>query len=173
MAGVLLLNSSYEPLRIISLKRAVILVLQEKADVLSANDEDPVRSEHLWLDRPLVVKLRYYVKIPYRARVALNRKSLTARDGGICQYCGKHGNTIDHVIPRAKGGRHEWENVVLACSPCNQKKSDSLLSEIGWTLPRKPEVPRTSGRIIIGVAKIDEEWAEYLDAYQEPQLAFG
>ena len=169
MQGVLLLNASYEPLRVIALKRAVVLILQEKAEIVEAGEE-PVRSAYLTLNLPKVIRLKYFVKIPYRAKAALNRKALMARDEGICQYCFGPGNTIDHVLPRSRGGTHEWSNVVLACAPCNQKKSDKLLSELGWKLAMKPEVPRASSRILIGVVKMDEEWAEYLAYDKEPHL---
>lgn len=161
MTGVLLLNATYEPLRVISMKRAIVLVIQDKAEIISAGEE-PVRSASLCMTVPKVVRLRYFVKIPYRARVALNRKSLMARDKSTCQYCGGHGNTIDHIVPRARGGRHEWTNVTTACSPCNQKKGDRLLSELGWELLSKPEVPRYNSHILVGLATMDPEWEPHL-----------
>ncbi len=162
MSGVLLLNATYEPLRVIPLKRAVVLVLQNKAEVISASEE-PVRSAYLTLQMPKVIRLNYFVKIPYRARVALNRKSLMARDRSTCQYCGGHGNTIDHIVPRAKGGRHEWTNVATACSPCNAKKGDRTLEELGWTLLNKPEIPRVNSHVIVGIGVIDPDWEPHLN----------
>lgn len=161
MNGCLLLNATYEPLRVISMKRAVVLVLQKKAEVISAGEE-PVRSASLTMKVPKVIRLRYFVRIPYRAKVALNRKALMARDNSTCQYCGRHGNTIDHIVPRAKGGRHEWTNVATACSPCNQKKGDRLLSELGWSLLNVPVVPRVNTHLLIGVGTMDPEWNDYL-----------
>jgi 5-methylcytosine-specific restriction endonuclease McrA len=164
---VLLLNATYEPLCVVPLKRAMILVLQEKADVIEADeDEEPVRSATAeWL-RPKVIRLRYMVKIPYRAKVALNKKNLYARDGGQCQYCAKHmgmsSATIDHVHPRSKGGRNVWENVALACGDCNYTKGDRTLDDIGWSLLKKPHVPKRQGsHILIGLA-MDPTWESYL-----------
>lgn len=159
--GVLLLNASYEPLRVLGLARAVCLVLAEKAEVITAGEE-PVRSASFEMPTPKVIRLRYYVKIPYRAKVALNRKSLMARDNSTCQYCGKAGNTIDHITPRARGGRHEWTNVVCACGPCNQKKGHRLLSELGWSLNMTPDVPRVATHLIVGIGTIEPEWEPHL-----------
>lgn len=161
MRSVLLLNASYEPLRVLSMKRAVVLVLQEKAEIVEAGEE-PVRSASFTMTLPKVIRLRYYVKIPYRAKVALNRKALIARDKGVCQYCGGHGSTIDHIHPRSKGGRHEWTNVALACVACNAAKGDRLLSELGWTLLSKPEVPRVDSHLVIGITTIDPAWEPHL-----------
>ena len=156
---VLLLNASYEPLRVISMKRAVVLVLQDKAEIIEA-DEEPVRSATFEMLRPSVIRLVSYVNLPYRAKVPLNRRTLATRDRHTCQYCGNHGNTIDHVIPRSRGGRHEWTNVVLACGPCNFTKSDRLLSELGWALPSQPSVPKT--RLVIGMVERNPAWEPHL-----------
>lgn len=160
--NVLLLNASYEPLKVVSWHRAVVMVLQEKADVIEADDEEPVRSANFSMPMPIVIRLRYFVKIPYKAKVALNRRNLALRDKGLCQYCDRPGNTIDHIVPRSRGGQHEWTNVALACSPCNFKKGDRLLSELDWTLNSKPEVPRVSTHLIIGVGTIDPAWEPHL-----------
>lgn len=148
--GVLLLNTSFEPLRILSLNRAVVLVVQDKAEIIEA-DGEPVRSEFLSIPRPLVIRLISYVSIPFRAKVPLNRKTLMARDGGECQVvgCSRTGTTIDHVVPRSRGGRHQWENVAAFCTGCNWTKGDKLLSEMGWELKRTPAIPKT--RLIIGL----------------------
>jgi 5-methylcytosine-specific restriction endonuclease McrA len=166
--SVLLLNASYEPLCVLPLKRAMVLVLQEKADVLVEDDEEPVRSAYEEFFRPKVIRLRYMVKIPYRAKVALNKKNLYSRDKGVCQYCSKHigitAGTIDHVIPRSRGGLNVWENVALACGPCNYSKGDRLLSELGWKLIKQPHVPKRQGsHIIVGVT-MDPTWESYLAA---------
>ncbi len=162
MKQVLLLNASHEVLRAIPLNRAVVLVLQEKAVVVEAGEEY-VRSAYIKIPLPRVIRLKYYVKIPWNAKVALNRANLTARDKGECQRagCSKKGTTIDHVIPRSRGGRTTWENTVLMCSSDNQRKSDKLLSELGWELKHKPTVP-AGGRLIIGVVDLDPAWAAHL-----------
>lgn len=158
---VLLLNASWEPLRAISLKRAVVLVLQEKADVLAVDDDsEPVRSADYQMARPSVIKLRYFVKVPWRAKVALNRKSLIVRDNGECQKtgCTRRGDTIDHVQPRSRGGRHEWTNVTLMCGKHNQEKGDKLLSELGWTLKNQPFTPTRT--VVLGIT--DPAWEPHL-----------
>ena len=161
MDKVLLLNASYTPLRVLPYKRAVALVLQDKADVVEERSE-VIRSSSLEMNLPSVIRLRYYVNVPYNARVALNRRAVIARDGGVCAYnCGRRATTIDHVVPRSRGGKHEWTNVVACCGPCNHKKADKLLSEIGWELHTTPRVPDSSIWIAAGVQG-REEWEAYV-----------
>lgn len=175
MSSCLLINASYEPLTILSWRRAVVLVLNGEADVLEESD-GLVRSPSISMQMPLVIRLRTMVKVPFRARVPLNRRAVLARDRGRCAYHGQYKNcsgaaaTIDHVVPRSRGGRHEWENVVAACRPCNARKDDRLLSEIGWTLDYAPHAPTGTQWLLIGLAaKIDETWRPYLGL--EPALA--
>lgn len=141
MNRVLLLNASYEPIYVIPMKRAVCLLLEEKADLVQEG-EGVVRSSNHSVPMPSVIRLRYYVKIPYRSGMKLTRRNIVLRDNFTCQYCGKYGDTVDHIHPRSKGGQHVWENVVCACKRCNSKKSDRLLSEIGWKLRTSPAVPK-------------------------------
>ena len=161
MARSLVLNATYEPLCVVSARRAVVLVLAEKADVLHDTDED-MRSERLALKVPSVIRLRYFVKVPFRRRSALNRRAVFARDGGRCQYCGGAAESIDHVVPRAKGGAHTWENVVAACRACNTAKRDRLLSETSMVLRRRPSVPRELTWITVAVGTIPPHWEPYL-----------
>lgn len=161
MARSLVLNATYEPLCVVSAKRAVVLVLSEKAEVLHDSDED-MRSERLALKVPSVIRLRYFVKVPFRRRSALNRRAVFARDGGRCQYCGGAAESIDHVVPRAKGGAHTWENVVAACRACNTAKRDRLLSETTMVLRRRPSVPRELTWITVAVGTIPPHWEPYL-----------
>jgi 5-methylcytosine-specific restriction endonuclease McrA len=161
VARSLVLNATYEPLCVVSARRAVVLVLAEKADVLHDSDED-MRSERLALKVPSVIRLRYFVKVPFRRRSALNRRAVFARDGGRCQYCGAAAESIDHVVPRAKGGTHTWENVVAACRPCNTAKRDRLLSETSMVLRRRPSVPRELTWITVAVGTIPPHWEPYL-----------
>ena len=161
MARSLVLNATYEPLCVVSARRAVVLVLAEKADVLHDSDEE-MRSERLALKVPSVIRLRYFVKVPFRRRSALNRRAVFARDGGRCQYCGAAAESIDHVVPRAKGGPHTWENVVAACRPCNTAKRDRLLSETSMVLRRRPSVPRELTWITVAVGTIPPHWEPYL-----------
>jgi 5-methylcytosine-specific restriction endonuclease McrA len=162
MGNVLLLNATYEPLRVIALKRAVVLVLMDKAEVLEAR-EDRLRSAGgETYATPAVIRLKYFVKIPYTARLPLNRKAVLMRDRHECCYCGGKASTIDHVQPRSRGGRHRWENVVAACGPCNARKDDKLLSELGWKMRYRPHVPTGTRWLIIGVVEPDPAWEPYL-----------
>lgn len=163
MRGTLLLNATYEPLAVVPARRAVILVLAEKAEIVEPGDVE-FRSQRLAFNCPKVIRLRYYVKVPYRAVRNLTRAALIARDNGKCGYCGAKATTIDHILPRSRGGKHAWTNTVACCSPCNSKKGDKLLSELGWTLQIKPFAPRGVRWVIIGVAELDPVWEPYLGA---------
>lgn len=165
--GTLLLNGDYSPLRVVSLKRGINLVLAGKAEILEESDDEVLRSARMAVAAPSVIRLRYFVKVPYRARLPLTKDNLLARDKGRCGYCsrGVKGKdaTIDHVIPRSKGGQHEWENVVACCSPCNQKKGDKLLSELRWELQVTPKAPHGLRWYVMGV-EIEPSWEPYLAA---------
>ena len=125
MARSLVLNATDEPLSVVSVHRAAVLVLDEKADIVHA-DDGWLRSERSPVAVPSVVRLRYFVRVPFQRRAALNRRALFARDGHRCQYCDGPAESIDHVVPRSRGGGHEWENVVAACRPCNVRQARSV-----------------------------------------------
>lgn len=161
MSDTLLLNATYEPLCVISVRRAVVLVLADKADVVADGDE-PIRSERMTMVAPSVIRLRYYVKVPFRARLPLNRRNLLARDRGRCAYCANKADTVDHVIPRSRGGDHVWENVVAACRPCNATKGDRLLHEIGRQLPFTPTAPSGWAYLVVGVPSTHPTWEPWL-----------
>lgn len=165
MEQTLLLNASFEVLRAINYQRAVVLVLEEKAEVVEAGKEF-VRSANFQMPWPKVIRLKYMVRIPWKSKVALNRKNLALRDGGDCQVtgCVRKGDTVDHVVPRSRNGLHEWTNTTSMCSKHNQAKGDKLLSELGWTLKSVPSVPK-GGRMWLGIAEFDPAW--------EPHLAFA
>lgn len=162
MTACLILNASYEPLGVIPLRRAVVLVLAEKAVVL-AEGVDAVHSATLTLQAPAVVLLARYVKVPHRRAVPLTRRAVLSRDAHTCVYCGLRGDTLDHVVPRSRGGVHTWTNVVTACARCNHKKADRLLSEIGWALPFTPSQPTGVVSLLAGrTARVDPAWEPYL-----------
>ena len=130
MRSALVLNATYEPLSIVSVRRAVVLVLSEKADLAPRRRHRAARrSAHRAV--PLVIRLRYFVRVPYHRRTAISRRAVFARDGHRCQYCGDQAESIDHVVPRSRGGEHVWENVVAACRPCNLRKRDRSPEEAG------------------------------------------
>jgi 5-methylcytosine-specific restriction endonuclease McrA len=155
------LNATFEPLCVVSTRRALMLMLDEKAELLHPT-EQVFRSERLTLAEPSVVRLTHYVKVPYQARVALNRRAVFARDGHRCQYCGAAAENIDHVIPKSRGGLHAWDNVVASCRPCNARKRDHMLEESGMKLRRPPVVPRQRTFILVASGRIRSEWEEYL-----------
>jgi 5-methylcytosine-specific restriction endonuclease McrA len=161
VSRALVLNATYEPLCVVPTRRALVLVLDSKAELLSAT-ERVFHSERAAFEEPSVVRLVYYVKVPYQARVALNRRAVFARDNHRCQYCGAAAENLDHVVPRSKGGTHTWENVVAACRPCNTRKEDRLLHETSLTLRRKPIAPRERGWILVAAGSVRPDWEPYL-----------
>ena len=161
MAKTLVLNATYEPLCVVPIRRVVLLVLKEKAEVVHSTDQE-LHSERTSFPVPSVIRLNYFVKVPFRARAALNRRAVFARDGHRCQYCGAHAENIDHVVPRSRGGQHVWENVVAACRPCNTKKEDRLLTESGLVLRKKPTAPKELTWIIVAVGTVHPHWEQYL-----------
>jgi 5-methylcytosine-specific restriction endonuclease McrA len=141
MARVLVLNASYEPLSVVAARRAVVLVLREKAVVVAGRDEK-WSSVSEQVELPSVVKLIRYVKVPYRRSAPVSRRAVFGRDGNRCQYCGGPAESIDHVLPRSKGGDHSWENVVACCRSCNIRKADRTPREAGFELATDPAPPR-------------------------------
>ena len=161
MSRALILNASYEPLCVVSARRALLLVLADKAVLVSSTD-GVFRSERATFPEPSVVRQQHYVRVPYQARVALNRRAVFARDGHRCQYCGLAAENIDHVIPRSKGGTHTWENVVAACRPCNARKEDRFLADTGMKLRRPPSAPRQRVWILVATGGVRPDWEPYL-----------
>ncbi|WP_460866685.1 HNH endonuclease [Rhodococcus aerolatus] len=161
---VLLLNATYEPLTALPLRRAVVLLVCGKADVVH---EDPsglvLHSAGRSVQVPSVVRLRTYVHVPYRARIPMTRAALMHRDRFRCAYCGGKAETIDHVVPRSRGGEHSWENCVACCADCNHRKADRLLAEIGWTLRAALVPPKgRHWRLLASATELDPSWLRYL-----------
>ncbi|MEE3850754.1 HNH endonuclease [Gordonia sp. LSe1-13] len=163
---VLLLNATYEPLTAVSLRRAIVLVLRERADVVHADDAGlVVHSADLSVPVPSVIRLRSFVKVPYRAVIPMTRAALMHRDRFRCGYCAGKATTIDHVVPRSRGGAHSWENCVACCASCNHRKADRLLSELGWKLRVVPSAPKgRHWRLLATIKDIDPVWTQYIDA---------
>lgn len=162
MRRVLVLNATYQPLSLVNVKRAVILVLKNKAEIIEER-EGCIRSERLTLPFPSVIRLVYFVSVPYRG-VSLSRRAVFARDRHICQYCGGRAESIDHVVPRSRGGGHIWENVVAACRRCNTRKMNRLPTEAGLKLSRKPFEPQDHIWIFSLASDIHPSWEPYLEA---------
>lgn len=145
------LNASYEPISVISSKRALILVLEEKASVVEEHPELVVRSPSRTYSVPLSIVLKQYVRgrIAFRTKAVLTQRNLFSRDSQTCQYCGRHKSelrkaeklTRDHILPRDLGGKDEWENVVAACNTCNNKKANYRLEDTTFVLRKEPKAP--------------------------------
>ncbi len=163
MARALVLNATFEPIGVVSARRALVLSLAGKVDVL-AESNDIIRSEQLEMAFPSVVRLRYFVRVPYQRTVPLNRRAIFTRDHNTCQYCGRPAESIDHVHPRSRGGQHEWANVVASCRRCNTTKGDRLLSECSHRLRTLPVAPNGHSWIRVAAGTVPDEWAEYLPA---------
>ena len=161
MSGVLVLNATFEPLAVVSARRAVCLMLAEKVEMLHATGR-AYRSERRSVDVPSVVRLSHYVSVPRPRHRSPNRRAVFARDREACQYCGERAETMDHIVARSRGGQHTWENVVAACRRCNAKKRDRLPSESGMMLRRRPEPPPPSAWVEIAAGTVPEVWAPYL-----------
>jgi 5-methylcytosine-specific restriction endonuclease McrA len=162
MARVLVLNASYEPLSVVPTRRAVVLLLKEKATVVVGRDET-WRSEHQKVEIPSVVRLNRFVKVPYRRAAPVTRRAVFGRDGHRCQYCGSAAESIDHVLPRSRGGDHTWENVVACCRTCNIRKGDRSPAEAGFRLRIAPGPPRRYAWIYASTGyQVDPSWQPYL-----------
>jgi 5-methylcytosine-specific restriction endonuclease McrA len=155
----LILNATEQPLAVVPSRRAVVLVLKRKADVVVSNGI-VFRSERLEMAAPSVVRLRYFVHVPHRAQAALTRRAVFARDGWTCQYCGAAAENVDHVIPKSRGGPHSWDNVVAACRRCNSRKENRLPEDVGMHLVRRPFVPKDGLRLSLG--RLEPEWEAFL-----------
>jgi 5-methylcytosine-specific restriction endonuclease McrA len=160
---VLLLNATFEPLAVVTAKRAVVLMLSGKAECVEASAGAAFHSENLTLPAPSVMRLSRYVRVPYRRAVPMTRSGVLRRDLRRCAYCAKRADTIDHVVPRSRGGPHSWDNCVAACKACNSKKADRLLDELGWSLSFVPRPPnRAAGGILVLAVEPLPAWEPWL-----------
>ncbi len=165
---VLVLNSDYEPLNICNVRRAMNLVFGGKVDILHENSLI-LRTVSREFRSPSVVRLRSHVKRPH-PQLRLSRRSILARDGYRCQYCGHSGHdlTVDHVVPKRLGGATSWENLVCCCKKCNTRKGDKTLSQVGFVLEKHPHRPKyvpfiSLTKFISGVR--NEVWRDYLPIF--------
>jgi 5-methylcytosine-specific restriction endonuclease McrA len=163
---VLVLNASYEPINVCTVRRAAVLVLKSRAEVLEQG-EGALHSEWLELERPCVIRLVRYVRIPRDVhRRKITRKAVLARDAYTCQYCGHEaaGLTVDHVIPRSRGGESVWENIVASCAPCNRKKGNRMPREASMHPSSRPKPPGPTVFIRIAAPRVPLAWEPYLIA---------
>jgi 5-methylcytosine-specific restriction endonuclease McrA len=163
MQQVLVLNASYEPLNVCTVRRAHVLVFKGKAEVIEKL-EQPLHSATDTYPWPHVIRLVTYVRVPRAVQRKISRRALFARDEWRCVYCGSTAGrlTLDHVVPRSRGGDSVWENVVTSCAPCNLRKGDRLLHEAGMELRRPPRAPTPVLFIRIAAPRIPTGWRPYL-----------
>jgi 5-methylcytosine-specific restriction endonuclease McrA len=164
---VLVLNATFEPINVCTVRRATVLILKSKAEALECEGR-PLRAEHISIERPNVIRLVSYVRVPRDVhRRKITRKAVLARDAYTCQYCGanKPGLTVDHVIPRSRGGESIWENIVASCAACNRRKGDRLPREIAMHPRQRPRPPGPTVFIRIAAPVIPDTWEQYLPAF--------
>lgn len=161
-ATVLVLNQDYQPLSICSVQRSMKLLFLEKAELLHDDPEKELSTTRTSYQYPSVIRLRNYIRIPY-TKVVLSRRNIMRRDKFSCQYCAKKSDlTIDHVLPKSRGGKDQWENLVTACEKCNVKKGNKTPQEAQMPLMRKPyrPIPITFFREYHG--NVQDPWKPYL-----------
>ncbi len=163
---VLILNANFEPLHICSTKRALALVLSGKAEII-LNGRGVIRSSAAEFEVPSVIRLDSMIRRP-RPRISLSKREVLRRDNYTCQYCGRKMRhlTIDHVIPRHRGGPHTWQNLVAACTTCNRRKGGDLAQDAGMLLRRQPFEPRPTAvyRFSHHLQKYSE-WAQFIEGW--------
>jgi len=162
LVRTLVLNAGFEPLAVVSFRRALMLVLNNKATVLKADDEHPVVAVTGTFDRPSVIVLQRYVRVPYVRRVPLTRRGVLRRDSQRCAYCGNSAATIDHVQPKSRGGQDTWENLVACCFKCNNVKGDRTPHEMGWRMRITPKMPAGPAWFAMGLDRRLPAWDDYL-----------
>jgi 5-methylcytosine-specific restriction endonuclease McrA len=160
---VLVLNATFEPINVCSVRRAAVLLLKERAELVEHASWE-LRSEHTSLPRPVVIRLVTYVNVPRDAhRRKITRRAVFARDSWTCQYCGARANlTVDHVIPRSKGGASSWENIVASCAPCNRRKGDRLPAQVDMHPRRLPAPPSVNVFVHVASPTIPAAWRPWL-----------
>ncbi|WP_309081229.1 HNH endonuclease [Zhihengliuella sp.] len=159
----LVLNAGYEPLAVVTFRRALLLVLTGKASIL-AEDPSPVVGPNEVVSRPSVILLHRYIKIPYRGPATVTRRGVLRRDGYRCAYCGRNAATVDHIHPRSLGGADSWENLVACCLDCNGRKGNRTLSQLGWKLKTRPTAPRGPACYIRDLDRPVEAWDPFLQS---------
>src|SRR2546421_761052 len=162
---VLVLNATYEPINVCTVRRAVVLLLKAKAEIVERAEME-LHSASCTIARPVVIRLVSYVRIPRDThRRKITRRAVFARDGWTCQYCGSRSNlTVDHVIPKSKGGSSGWDNIVASCAPCNRRKGDALPRQVGMRLLKQPRQPHATVFIPVSSPPIPAAWQQYLAA---------
>ncbi|MBW1597540.1 HNH endonuclease [Streptomyces sp. JJ38] len=151
MRETLILNASFEPLSTVSLRRAVVLVMQDKAVVEQEHPGLRVRAAQLELPVPQVIRLRRYVRVPFRQRAPWSRRGVLVRDRHRCAYCGRRATTVDHIVPRSRGGGDTWLNTVAACAEDNHRKADRTPAQAGMRLLTQPFEPTPADTLLLAL----------------------
>lgn len=151
MRETLVLNASFEPLSTVSLRRAVVLVMQDKAVVEQAHPGLRVRASSIDLPVPQVIRLCRYVRVPFRQRAPWSRRGVLVRDRHRCAYCGRRATTVDHVLPRSQGGGDTWLNTVASCAADNHRKADRTPVQAGMLLLTKPFEPTPADALLLAL----------------------
>lgn len=169
---VLVLNAGYEPLSLVSVRRAVVLLLREKAELLEATQQ-MLCASNCAIPVPLVIRLVHYVRLPHR-RVPPTRAAIMLRDAYTCQYCadkpGQAALTVDHVVPRSRGGEHSWTNLVTACKRCNQRKGNQTPEEAMMQLIRRPFEPSYVALVLLSNPVAAARWEQLMGINKEHLL---
>ena len=162
-APVLLLNASYEPLRTIPWERAIVLIVEKRAELVTSVDGKQLRSPSKTFPWPSVIRLLEFVKIPFRKKkIPITKKNILLRDGYECCFCAKRrADSVDHLIPKSRGGENSWMNLVASCKPCNVKKNNRTPKEANMAMRFQPYEPLDHGRLSLGIPA-RPDWAEYL-----------
>ena len=165
-APVLVLNANYEPINVCNVRRAMVMILDEKAHLVM-NGRGEIRTVTLTFPIPSIIRLESMVKRP-RPEVKLNKTEIFRRDNYTCQYCGNHTPrpTIDHVFPRRLGGGYVWDNLVTACAPCNHRKGGRTLEQAQMTLLKSPKAPPASAKYIFGrYLMTNHNWDAFIEGW--------
>ena len=166
LGRVLVLNASYEPINVCTVRRAAVLILKRRAEILERSERG-LHAETFQMPRPAVIRLFSYVRVPRDAHSRkITRRAIFARDRWTCQYCGSERSTltVDHVVPRSKGGASSWDNIVTCCAPCNRRKGDLLPKQANMHPRRAPRAPSPTIFVHVATPRIPAAWEQYLPA---------
>ncbi|MEQ8712256.1 MAG: HNH endonuclease [Cyclobacteriaceae bacterium] len=167
---VLVLNQDYSPMTVCSVERAFLLIYLKKAELLNAVESKSLRSVNATFPFPSVIKINRYVNMPYMG-VVLTRQNIFRRDGHKCQYCGTHKDlTLDHLIPRSKGGKSTWNNLLTACRRCNARKGDYQIDQIDMKPKTMPHKPSYVMFLMDSSGQLQEEWKAYLKPHLKTKI---
>jgi len=161
-SNVLVLNQDYQPLSVCSVQKSLVLLFLEKAELLHDVPEKVINTVRAEFEYPSVIRLKRYIRLPYQ-EITPTRRNILRRDKMRCQYCGKPQElTVDHILPRSRGGQDTWVNLTTACTKCNQKKGNRTPEEAGMPLKHKPYKPHHISFLRDGAGTISQEWKPYL-----------